>query len=373
MPTDLTPVSLLTGYLGSGKTTVLNYLLRQPSLARSVVIINEFGDIGLDHELVEASTESMVLLQSGCLCCTIRGDLIDTLHDLLNRRDRGAIEPFDRIIIETTGLADPAPIIHTLITDGLIGQELRLDGVIATIDAATGSATLDAQPEAVKQAAMADRILLTKTDLAGPHALREIEMRLRALNSGAVPIRTYQGVVEPSQILNVGLYDCCNKIEDVQVWLNAEAYRQLGREHNDSRHHHHNVNRHDDRISAVSYIINDPIPSSTFDLWLQTMMMLSGPRILRLKGIIHVECIPTPFVLNGVQHIFHPPILLDNWPSDDRRTRIVLIGHDLTEQFLQDSFAFLGSVTRKAHNNNSINKSTGRNDRCGRDYGDLTA
>lgn len=357
---DPTPVSLLTGFLGSGKTTVLNYLLRHPSFAKSAVIINEFGEIGLDHELVEASTENLVLLQSGCLCCTIRGDLVDTLHGLIDRRDRGEIAPFDRVFIETTGLADPAPIIHTLITDGLLGQEFRLDGVIATVDAATGSATLDAQPEAVKQAAMSDRILLTKTDLAGPHAVREIETRLHGLNPGAPVIRAYQGVVEPSRILNVGLYDFGNKIEDVQAWLNAEAYQQPGHRHHHDHHHHHDVNRHGDRISAVSYTVNDPIPADTFDLWLQTMVMLSGPRILRLKGIVNVEGIPTPFVLHGVQHIFHPPTPLDDWPSDDRRTRIVLIGRDLTEQFLQDSFAFLGSVPRKA-NRPHHDHSAGRN------------
>lgn len=352
IPSETTPVSLLTGFLGSGKTTVLNYLLRHPSFARTAVIINEFGEIGLDHDLVVASTENMVLLQSGCLCCTIRGDLIDTLHSLIGRRDRGEITPFDRIVIETTGLADPAPIIHTLITDRLLGQELRLDGVIVTVDAVTGSATLNAQPEAVKQAAMADRILLTKTDLAGPQIVREIEARLYSLNPGAAPIRAYQGVVEPSRILDVGIYDYGNKIEDVQFWLNAEAYQEAGRHHDHgghSHHHHHDVNRHDDRISAVSYTVNDPIPAEAFDLWLQTMIMVSGPHILRLKGIVNVEGIPTPFVLHGVQHIFHPPTPLDDWPSDDRRTRIVVIGRDLTDQFLQDSFAFLGSRSRKDH------------------------
>lgn len=367
------PVSLLTGFLGSGKTTVLNHLLRHPDLARTVVIINEFGEIGLDHELVETSSEDMILLQSGCLCCTIRGDLLTTLRSLVDRRENCEITAFDRIVIETTGLADPAPIIHTLITDGLLGHAFRLDGVIATVDAAAGGVTLGEHPEAVKQAAMADRILLTKTDLAGPHALREIETRLRELNPGAPIVRAYQGAFEPSRVLNVGLYDYGNKIDDVRTWLNAEAYLVPGERHGDVRDtvehhhgHHHDVNRHDDRISAVSFTVPDPIPAVIFDLWLETLIMLSGPNILRLKGIANVEGMPAPFVLHGVQHIFHPPTLLRDWPSEDRRTRIVLIGRDLTDQLLKDSFAFLGSASRK-HSHDDDDHEHGHEGRLGHD------
>ncbi|MDQ1199378.1 GTP-binding protein [Agrobacterium sp. SORGH_AS 787] len=348
IPAEPTPVLLVTGFLGSGKTTLINHLLRQPDLARTAVIINEFGEIGLDHELVEASSENMVLLQSGCLCCTIRSDLLTTLHVLVDRRDRGEIAPFNRIVIETTGLADPAPILHTLIIDGFLGEAFRLDGVIATVDAAAGGATLDAQPEAVKQAAMADRILLTKTDIAGRHAVREIEERLRKLNPGTPIIRTYQGAVEPSRLFNVGLY-FGNKIDDVQAWLNAEAYEEPSQQHahqqrdhhhhhhhgHGEHHHHHHVNRHDERISAVSYTVNDPIPADIFDLWLETLVLLSGPNILRLKGIVNVEGIPAPFVLHGVQHIFHPPTPLHDWPREDRRTRIVLIGRDRPMSFFE--------------------------------------
>lgn len=355
LPIEPIPVSLVTGFLGSGKTTVLNHLLRQPELARTAVIINEFGEIGLDHELVEASTENMVLLQSGCLCCTIRGDLLSTLHGLVDRRDRKEIEPFDRVIIETTGLADPAPILHTLITDRLISEEFRLDGVIATVDAAVGSATFDVQQEAVKQAAMADRILLTKTDLCEPRAVREIEARLQALNPGAPVIRVHNGAVEPSRVLGAGLYEPQSKSLDAQAWLNAEAYEEPGHRPDDHHvshghhHHHHDVNRHDDRISAVAYTVDDPIPPEIFDLWLETLILLRGPNILRLKGIVNVEGVPAPFVLHGVQHIFHPPMPLHEWPSDDRRTRIVLIGRDLTDEFLRESFAFLGSASRSNH------------------------
>ncbi len=356
----LVPVSLLTGFLGSGKTTVLNHLLRHPDLARTAVVINEFGEIGLDHELVEAATENLVLLQSGCLCCTIRGDLVETLHNLIDRRERGEIEGFDRVIIETTGLADPAPILHTLMTDSLIAHESRLDGVVVTVDAAAGSATLDAQEEAVKQAAMADRILMTKTDLVAPDAVKALKARLRGLNPGAPIIRAHNGAVEPLRLLNAGLYNPKSKSLDVQTWLNAEAYDGPGHNHahhhsdhehhrhdGDSHHHHHehehDVNRHDDRISAVAYTVDEPIAADVFDHWLETLLLLRGPNILRMKGIVNVEGVPAPFVLHGVQHIFHPPVVLRNWPTDDRRSRIVLIGRDLTDEFLKQSFGFLGS------------------------------
>lgn len=355
------PVSLLTGFLGTGKTTVLNHLLRHPDRSKTAVVINEFVKIGLDHELVESSTENMVLLQSRCLCCTIRGDLVHTLHNLFDRRERGEITAFDRVISETTGLADPAPILHTLMTDGMLSHEFVLDGVITLVDAAAGSATLDAQIEAVKQAAVADRILLTKTDLVDPAETKMLEERLRALNPAAPIIRAHNGAIDPSRILDAGLYNPT----DVQNWLKAEAFAGPGHHHahhhdHDSRghgdahsghdHYDHDVNRHDDRISAVTYTLHEPIPASLFDVWLETLMLLRGPNILRMKGIVNVGGAPTPFVLHGVQHIFHPPVLLKDWPSDDRRSRIVLIGRDLTDTFLQQSFGFLGSASRRHHN-----------------------
>lgn len=372
------PVSLLTGFLGSGKTTVLNHLLRHPDMARTVVVINEFGEIGLDHELVEAATENLVLLQSGCLCCTIRGDLVETLHNLVDRRERSEIDGFDRVIVETTGLADPAPILHTLMTDSFIAHMFLLDGVIVTVDAAAGAATLDAQEEAVKQAAMGDRILLTKTDLVEPDVVKALEARLRALNPGAPLIRAHNGAVEPSRLLGAGLYNPKSKSLDVQAWLNAEAYD--GPEHRhahdhthdhddhddhhhdqhhggDGHHHHHghdhDVNRHDDRISAVAYTVDEPIVAEVFDLWLDSLMLLRGPNILRMKAIVNVEGTSAPFVLHGVQHMFHPPIQLPEWPSDDHRSRIVLIGRDLTDEFLMESFAFLKRSSQRRHDNHA--------------------
>ncbi len=355
---------------------MLNHLLRHPDIANTAVVINEFGEIGLDHDLVEAATENLVLLQSGCLCCTIRGDLVETLHNLIDRRERGEIKRFDRLIVETTGLADPAPILHTLITESFIAHTFRLDGVIVTIDAAAGGTTLDDQEEAVKQAAMADRILLTKTDLVEPHAVRALEARLRILNRGAPLIRVHNGAVDPSLLLNAGLYNPESKSLDVQSWLNVEAYDRPGHHHGhhdahhhdhdrhghhhhddhhggrDHGHHHdhaHDVNRHDDRISAVAYTVEESIAPGIFDLWLEALMLLRGPNILRIKAIVNVEGTPAPFVLHGVQHIFHPPVLLRDWPSQDRRSRIVLIGRDLTDEFLAESFGFLGRGDQRRH------------------------
>ncbi|WP_321338304.1 GTP-binding protein [Breoghania sp.] len=357
-----TPISLLTGFLGSGKTTVLNYLLQQPELKRTAVIINEFGAIGLDHELVQSTTENMVLLQSGCLCCTIRGDLVDTLHNLIEQRKKGKIAPFERVFIETTGLADPAPILHTLITDRTLRSEFYLDGIVTTIDAASGERTLDAQEEAIKQAAVADRLILTKTDLVDAQTVRALEARLRDLNPGAPIIRAHNGALSADTILNAGFDNLASKSKDVQNWVNAEAYTDLSHQdggghhhhhdHDDHHHHdghdhhghHHDPNRHDDRITAVSYTLDEPISAERFEAWLETLVLSCGPDLLRLKAIVHVEGVPKPFVVHGVQHIFHPPVALMDWPSEDRQSRIVVIGRDISDAFLRQSFGVLGVV-----------------------------
>jgi G3E family GTPase len=367
------PVSLLTGFLGSGKTTVLNHLLRHPGMAKTVVVVNEFGDVGLDHELIESSTEDMILLQSGCLCCSIRGDLIDTLRNLFMRQVRGEMPPFDRVVIETTGLADPAPILHTLMQDPLIAARFRLDGVITTVDAATGSVTLDRQVESVKQAAVADRLLLTKTDLVEAPVSDRLEGRLRALNPAAPIIRVSNGEVEPSRLFDAGLYNPKTKSLDVQRWLQAEAYLapQRGHDHEHGHHHHHDehghqdhdhgpshdhgapdkghasehhhdhvhdVNRHDDHIKSVCLVMDDPVKGDALDRWLEAVLLLKGPDILRVKGIVNVEGLPGPFVIHGVQHIFHPPVMMKKWPSADRRTRIVFITRDVDEAMLRDTW-----------------------------------
>lgn len=328
----LVPVSLLTGFLGSGKTTVLNRLLSRAAFARTVVVINEFGEVGLDHELVESSTEDMVLLKSGCLCCTIRGDLVDTLRGLTARKLNGTVTPFDRVLIETTGLADPAPILHTLMSDLALTSAYRLDGVITTVDAATGEPTLDRQIESVKQAAVADRLLLTKTDLVTPAQSMALSQRLRRLNPAAPIIVSRQGEVDPASLLDAGLYNPETKSLDVQRWLKAEAYTS-GHEHG----HGHDINRHDEHIKAVCLTVEEPIPASAFDTWLGLLLGMKGPDILRVKGIVNIEGFDGPLVIHGVQHVFHPPLQMKKWPGRDRRTRIVFITRDLDESALRDT------------------------------------
>jgi G3E family GTPase len=339
------PISVLTGFLGSGKTTVLNRLVRHPRMARALVIINEFGEIGLDHELVEKAIDDMVLLQSGCLCCTIRSDLIDTLQGMSDRLDRGEIQ-FDRVVIETTGLADPAPILQGFMTDQMISRRFDIDGVIATVDAVNGSATLDRHIEAVKQVAMADRLLLTKTDIADNARSDIVAKRMAALNPAAPIIRTMpDGTIDPAVLFDVGFYDPTTKLHDVRRWLDEAVYQVIGLDDSQSddghgpHRHSHDVNRHDEHIHAVCLVFDDAIPGELFDRWMSSLLCLQGPNLLRFKAIVNLEQLPGPLILHGVQHVIHPPVALKTWPSADRRTRMVFITYDIDESTLRASFA----------------------------------
>jgi G3E family GTPase len=342
------PISVLTGFLGSGKTTALNHLLRQPGMARVMVIVNEFGEIGLDHELIETADEDTVLLRSGCLCCTIRNDLIDTLQNLAHRRARGETALFDRVVIETTGLADPAPILQALLSDPIVASRFRLDGIIATVDTVAGGATLDRHIEAVKQAALADRIVLTKTDLADAVACTAIERRLRAINPAAAILRARHGAIDPAQLFEIGDYDPTGKSTDVRRWIEEEKYAS-GRAHDHGSHDHgshdqaapRDPNRHDDHIRAFCLVLDQPVRGETLDRWLEGLLRLKGPDLLRFKGIINVAELPGPLVVHGVQHVIYPPVALKSWPSEDRRTRMVFITYDIDEAMLRDSLASL--------------------------------
>ena len=344
-PSVLIPVTLLTGFLGSGKTTVLNHVLKQPEMAATAVIVNEFGEIGLDHLLVERANEDVVLLNSGCLCCTVRGDIVDTLTNLFVDRVKGKVPFFTRVAIETTGLADPAPILHTLMTDPIVAARYMLDGVVTTVDAVNGSRTLDQQPEAVKQAAVADRLLLTKTDLTAPAAREEIEMRLKALNPSAPIVSAAQGAVDPALLFNIGFYDPATKSADVARWLRAEAF---GTDHA-HEHEHADVNRHDDRIRAFCVTRERPISWAALSAWLDGLAAMRGEDLLRLKAIVALSDRPDqPVVLHGVQHLFHPPVLLPEWPSEDHRTRMVFITRDLPQEMIETTLAAFEDAVAEA-------------------------
>ncbi len=355
------PLSILTGFLGAGKTTLLNKLLQAPELADCLVLINEFGEIGLDHLFVEKVDGNLVVMASGCLCCTIRGDLVATLEDLLRRRDNGRIAPFNRVIIETTGLADPAPVLHTIMYHPYFMLRFRLDGVITLVDAINGAATLDQHPEAVKPAAVADRLVISKSDLVpeddkGVAALRS---RLKALNPTAVQLDAARGEATPAAVLNAGLYDPDTKTPDVRRWLNAEALEEpYDHGHHGDDHHHdhaphpHDLNRHDARIRAFALHHPAPVPLATLDMFFELLRSAHGAHLLRVKGIIALADDPArPLVVHGVQHIFHPPVRLDAWPDADHTTRIVFILQDMEPSFVRgmwDAFVGLAADTPDA-------------------------
>jgi len=347
------PVTVLTGFLGAGKTTLLNRLIKQPALAETAVIINEFGEIGLDHLLVEQIESGMVLLQSGCLCCTMRGDLVDALERLLRQRDDGRVN-FRRVILETTGLADPAPVLQTLMAHPYLVTRYRLDGVVTLVDTVNGAATLDDHLESVKQVAVADRLILTKTDLIPASERREaiarLTARLRVLNPAAPILDAATSLIAPADILNCGLYNPDRKIPDVKKWLAAEAYAPQMDAHGDRDHHRHGThahghdhshdpNRHDDRIRAFALTSDVAMSESALEIFFDLLRSVHGQNLLRLKGVVKVVETPDrPLVIHGVQHTMHPPVRLDAWPDRDHRTRLVFITRDLDREVIERLF-----------------------------------
>jgi G3E family GTPase len=358
------PVLVLTGFLGSGKTTLLRHLLRQPEFSRTAVIINEFGEVGIDHDLVEASTDSFIELATGCLCCKVRSDLVETLADMLHRRDRGTVPPFTRVVIETSGLADPAPILHTLMIDTSIAGRLVLGGIVTTVDAVTGAGTLRREEISVKQVALADRFVLTKSDLAGTDRGLLLD-RLAELNAAAPVAIAEHGRIDP-RVFEVGLVDADAKSLDINSWLEAAAKKErspdgppgrreappddklreirvlpppphgapLMRATAYDREHLHA--RHDPKIQTYAIVRHEPIHAVTLTLFLETLAEHCGADLLRLKGIVNVvESPQQPAVIHGVQHVFHPPAWLARWPSDDRRSRIVVITRGIPQRWVE--------------------------------------
>ncbi|MFO1125045.1 MAG: GTP-binding protein [Methylocystis sp.] len=351
------PLTIVTGFLGAGKTTLLNRLLAAPALADTLVLINEFGEIGLDHLFIEKIDGDMVLMSSGCVCCTIRGDLVNTLEDLLKRLDNGRINPFKRVVLETTGLADPAPILHAIMYHPYLMMRYRLDGVVTLVDAVNGESTLDSHEEAVKQAAVADRLVITKADLPqGAERLDALKARLARLNPGALQLDAARGEATPEALINCGLYDLSTKTPRVKEWLNAEAVEAAQthehaahahdhehEHHNEAHgHHRHDANRHDAHIRAFCFSAKTPLTPASFDIFIDLLRHTHGPRMLRVKGIVALADDPSrPVAIHGVQHVFHPPHRLDAWPDADRRTRIVFIVKDLDEGFVEGLYGAL--------------------------------
>jgi G3E family GTPase len=341
-------VSLLTGFLGSGKTTLLNRLLHHPDMAETAVLVNEFGDIGIDHLLVESVDEAMVQLTTGCLCCTVQGDLTRALRELFLKRARGEITRFRRVLIETTGLADPAPILHTLINDPVLAHRYFLDGVIATVDGVHGPGQLDRHAECRKQTAVADRIVITKTDMADQTTLPTLEEAIRALNPAAPIHHAALGDVSPSELFGCGLYDPASKSFDVRNWLREEAYRADQDRHGHAHDHHHlDVNRHGADIEAFCMVHDEPLEWPAFIAWIQTLITHKGENLLRIKGIVSIVGEDKPIAIHGVQHVFHNPVRLPGWPSDDRRSRIVFITRGIEAGIIEQSLHALQKAARE--------------------------
>jgi len=327
------PVTVITGFLGSGKTTLLNALLARPEAANTAVIINEYGEVGVDHDLVQGITESVTLLDNGCVCCVLRGDLEQALRDLFLARRAGEISSFDRVILETTGLADPAPVMQTLSTDPPLVEHYRLDGVITLVDGVQGSAQLAGMPEAVKQAAVADRIVITKSDLADPQAIDALIRDLRQINPTARLQSAVAGAVEPEFVLAVGLDRARVQPEAVDRWLGPAQEAHGGHDHN----HTHN-------ISTFTLWFDRPFERAVFERCIEVLTSLRGADLLRVKGLVNVTDEPGPVVIQGVQHLFHPPVTLAAWPGNDRRTRLVFITRGIRHETVAGLFAAVMAV-----------------------------
>ncbi len=318
----VTPVTVLTGFLGSGKTTLLNALLHDARFADTAVIVNEWGDIAIDHALVRASNENIVTLAGGCICCRVAGDLVGTLRELHFQRASGIVARFRRVLIETTGLADPAPLLATLIEMPVVAARYTLSGVVTTVDAEHAARTLDRHPEAVKQVAMADRLVITKCDRVGEAAIAPLEARLCALNPGAPILRSSRGDADAERLFDAGLYRLEGGI-DAHGWLNAGAYRDFSP--TGSR------NVHDERIASFAWTADAALDAQEFGAALEALVKLQGARILRMKGLARIAGEDGPMAVHAVQHTLYPPAWLDRWPDADRRTRLVFIGRDLEE------------------------------------------
>ncbi len=351
---QLTPVNVLTGFLGSGKTTLLQRLLKLPTLRDTAVLMNEFGEVGLDHHLLERVDETTVLLQSGCLCCTIRGDLSAALRELHSKRDRGSVPSYRRLVIETTGLADPLPVLTTITADPVLCHHYRLGNVITTVDAVNGESHLDRQQESVKQAAVADRLVVTKTELADRQAVDALIERLRALNPSADIICASSMEDQAERLLAHDLFNLSAKTDEVRRWF-AQAASIAVDDGRRGHHHSHDRNRHGDDIQAFCLAFEEPLDWTAVGIWLTMLLNCHGQAVLRVKGILNISGEATPVAIHGVQQLVHAPVHMERWPDEDRRSRIVFITRGLKSARLQRSLtAFLASSSSAVQRSDDV-------------------
>lgn len=317
----ITPVTVLTGFLGSGKTTLLDRLVRDKRFSDTAILVNEWGEVAIDHALVRASSDNVVVLAGGCICCRVAGDVVRALRELHFQRAGGAVPDFRRAVIETTGLADPAPLLATLVEMPLVAARFSLAGVVTTVDAEHGDHTLDEHPESVKQVAMADRVVITKCDRAPAAAITRLDARLAALNPGATRLQSSRGDIDPALLLETGLYRGPGRPMDSAGWLNAGAYRPMGRR----------PARHAQDIVSFAWSTTQPRAWHDVEAALETLVSLRGDRLLRMKGLVNVPGEAGPRAVHAVQHTLYPSARLPAWPDADHTTRLVFIGRGLEE------------------------------------------
>jgi G3E family GTPase len=342
------PITLLTGFLGSGKTTVLNHIVR--TLPRTAILMNEFGEVAIDHQLLQKMEGPMALLSGGCVCCTISGSLSPTLKNLWMARQKGEIPPFERVIIETTGIADPVPVLDNLLHDNWVRARFRLDGVVTTVDALFGMGQLDQHAEAAKQVAVADKLLLTKTDLAPADQVAALRERLAALNPAADIVTVTNGELDPATIQNLGLWNAETRSLEVMRWLKPQRYRPATASRLGGKPPPAAAAPHDDRIRSFSVVIDAPIDRYGLQAALGMLASFRAESLLRFKAIVNLQGEAQPVVLHGVQHVLYPEVRLDAWPDEDHRSRFVFIVRDLDPEFvarlLADFSGAAGSIAR---------------------------
>ena len=311
---DPIPVNVVTGFLGSGKTTIIKKLLASPDLSDTAVLVNEFGEIGLDHQLFRSVNENTILLGNGCVCCAILGDMKDALRDLFSQMTRGEIPPFKRIIVETSGLADPVPIAYTVQSEPVLRHHFRLGNVVTTIDAVNGTGQLETHQESIKQAAVADFIIITKSDIAEAAAIATLKLRLAKLNAGAPVLGGAHDGLSPQKLFRDDLSDIDSRASIVQSWFSNPEVEDSPFSHS-----------HSDGIQSFCVRTAQPLDWTAFGIWMSMLLHCHGDKVLRIKGLLKVSDVETPVLINGVQHIVHPPVHLAEWPDEDRSSRLIFI------------------------------------------------